>query len=114
MHITNRLASIDENQFDWATAESMAWGSLLIDGYNVRLTGEDVERGTFSQRHAVFHDQTSAAGNFTTPLIDSSFMKANQKGRFQVYNSNLNELGVMGYEYGYSLESSKNLVQWEA
>ncbi len=90
----------------------MAWGSLLIDGYNVRLTGEDVERGTFSQRHAVFHDQLSASR--TTPLIDSRFMRSHSKGRFQVYNSNLNELGVMGYEYGYSLESAKNLVQWEA
>ena len=56
MHIANRLKTIEENKFDWATAESMAYGSLLADGYNVRLTGEDVERGTFSQRHAVFHD----------------------------------------------------------
>lgn len=56
MHIANRLKNISENQYDWATAEAMAYGSLLIDGYNVRLTGEDVERGTFSQRHAVFHD----------------------------------------------------------
>jgi 2-oxoglutarate dehydrogenase complex dehydrogenase (E1) component-like enzyme len=56
MHIANRLSNIDNNEFDWATAEAMAYGSLLIDGYNVRLSGEDVERGTFSQRHAVFHD----------------------------------------------------------
>ena len=48
MHISNRLSSIEANNFDWATAEAMAWGSLLIDGYNVRITGEDVERGTFS------------------------------------------------------------------
>ena len=75
MHIANRLTSIDNNEFDWATAEAMAYGSLLIDGYNVRLSGEDVERGTFSQRHAVFHDQRSPRGNFTTPLVDSEFMK---------------------------------------
>jgi 2-oxoglutarate dehydrogenase complex dehydrogenase (E1) component-like enzyme len=56
MHIANRLSNIDSNTYDWATAEAMAYGSLLVDGYNVRLTGEDVERGTFSQRHAVFHD----------------------------------------------------------
>jgi 2-oxoglutarate dehydrogenase complex dehydrogenase (E1) component-like enzyme len=56
MHIANRLKSIDEDQLDWATAEAMACGSLTIDGYNVRIVGEDVERGTFSQRHAVFHD----------------------------------------------------------
>lgn len=56
MHIANRLKGIEENKLDWATAEAMAFGSLLIDGYNVRLTGEDSERGTFSQRHAVLHD----------------------------------------------------------
>ena len=56
MHITSRLKSIETNEIDWATAESMAWGSLILDGYNVRIAGEDSERGTFSQRHAVFHD----------------------------------------------------------
>jgi 2-oxoglutarate dehydrogenase E1 component len=56
MHIANRLKDIEANQLDWATAEAMACGSLTIDGYNVRIVGEDVERGTFSQRHAVFHD----------------------------------------------------------
>lgn len=52
----NRLKSIQENKYDWATAESLAFGSLLTEGYNVRLSGEDVERGTFSHRHAVIHD----------------------------------------------------------
>lgn len=76
MHIANRLKSIDEDKYDWATAEAMACGSLTIDGYNVRIVGEDVERGTFSHRHAVLHDQESLAGNkFTTPLKDSQFMR---------------------------------------
>jgi 2-oxoglutarate dehydrogenase complex dehydrogenase (E1) component-like enzyme len=56
MHMTNRLKNIEENKYDWATAEAMAFGSLLIDNYNVRLVGEDVQRGTFSQRHAVVVD----------------------------------------------------------
>ena len=56
MHIAHRLKSIDEDKIDWATAEAMACGSLTIDGYNVRIVGEDVERGTFSHRHALFHD----------------------------------------------------------
>ena len=59
MHIANRLKSIEEDKLDWATAEAMAVGSLNIEGYNVRIVGEDVERGTFSQRHAVLHDQDS-------------------------------------------------------
>jgi 2-oxoglutarate dehydrogenase complex dehydrogenase (E1) component-like enzyme len=115
MHITQRLKSIEEDQFDWATAEAMACGSLTMDGYNVRIVGEDVERGTFSHRHAVFHDHESLSGNkFTVPLRDSKFMKEHSKGRFSVLNTNLNELGTMAYEYGYSLESPKNLCLWEA
>lgn len=57
MHITNRLASVQEGMIDWATAEAMALGSLCLQGFNSRLIGEDSERGTFSQRHLVFHDQ---------------------------------------------------------
>jgi 2-oxoglutarate dehydrogenase E1 component len=57
MHISNRLKSISENKVDWATAEALAFTSLNMDGYNTRIIGEDVERGTFSQRHLVFHDQ---------------------------------------------------------
>lgn len=56
MHIKSRLQSINEDSYDWATAEAMAIGSLTIEGYNVRIVGEDVERGTFSHRHAVLHD----------------------------------------------------------
>jgi 2-oxoglutarate dehydrogenase E1 component len=56
MHIANRLKSMEEDKIDWATAEAMSCGSLTINGYNVRIVGEDVERGTFSHRHAVLHD----------------------------------------------------------
>ena len=115
MHIAHRLKSIDEDKIDWATAEAMACGSLVMDGYNVRIVGEDVERGTFSQRHAVFHDSESLAGNiFTTPLRDSAYMKKHSKGTFNALNTNLNEIGTMAYEYGYSLENPKNLCLWEA
>ena len=115
MHIASRVKNIDENKFDWATAEAMAFGSLLTEGYNVRLTGEDVERGTFSQRHAVIHDSSDHDGTkVTIPLKHSKYMREHSKGRFQIYNSNLNEVGVMGYEYGYSLENPKNFVAWEA
>ena len=112
MFISSRLKQINQGQFDWATAEAAAFGSLLCDGYNVRLVGEDSERGTFSQRHAVYTDQKYS----TTyrPLLDSTFMKRNGKGRYQCFNTNLSELGTMAYEYGYSMESPKNLVLWEA
>ena len=65
MHITNRLKSIDQNKIDWATAEAMALVSLNMQGFNTRIIGEDVERGTFSQRHMVFHDQKEYGKTFT-------------------------------------------------
>lgn len=79
MFIDARLKSIENNKIDWATAEAMAMGSLSFDGYNARLVGEDSERGTFSQRHTVMHDQETAAK--TMPLLDSPYMKENSKGR---------------------------------
>lgn len=95
-------------QIDWATAESMAFGSLLLEGHNIRLAGQDCRRGTFSQRHATLVDQKDES--HYTPLDHL----AHKKGRFQVINSNLSELAVMAYEYGYSWENPKNLVLWEA
>jgi probable 2-oxoglutarate dehydrogenase E1 component DHKTD1 len=110
-HIANRLKGIKDNSIDWATAEAMAMGSLNYEGFNTRIIGEDVERGTFNHRHAVFHDQTT--NNVFTPLQYN--LKRNETtGRFGVFNTNLNELGTMAYEYGYSLESPKNLCLWEA
>ncbi|CCH61431.1 hypothetical protein TBLA_0E03770 [Henningerozyma blattae CBS 6284] len=93
---------------DWSTGEALAFGSLLLEGYNVRVSGEDVERGTFSQRHAVLHDQISE--RTYTPLKHLSNGQAN----FTISNSSLSEYGVMGFEYGYSLTSPDNLVMWEA
>jgi 2-oxoglutarate dehydrogenase E1 component len=98
--------TLDEGQgIDWATAEALAFGTLLQDGYGVRLSGQDSQRGTFSQRHAAWTDQTN--GNCYIPLstVDRGF---------QVLNSPLSEFGVLGFEYGYAGAAPKTLVLWEA
>ena len=91
--------------FDWATAEALAFGSLLTDGYGVRLSGQDSQRGTFSQRHAVWTDQTT--GEKHVPL------RQVEGGRFDALDSPLSEYGVMGFEYGYALADPMTLVCWE-
>ncbi len=91
--------------FDWATAEALAFGSLLKDGFGVRLSGQDSERGTFSHRHAVFVDQVTERKY--APL--SSISKD-----FEVLSSPLSEFGVLGFDYGYSLAEPNTLVLWEA
>jgi 2-oxoglutarate dehydrogenase E1 component len=91
--------------FDWATAEALAFGTLLLDKYGVRLSGQDVGRGTFSQRHAVWVDQTD--GHKYIPLSDLD-------RRFQVLDSPLSEFGVLGFEYGYAGQAPNTLVMWEA
>jgi 2-oxoglutarate dehydrogenase E1 component len=104
-----RRKMIDDGQgIDWATAESMAYGTLLVEGYRVRLSGQDSERGTFSQRHAVLMDQANEKKY--TPL------KHVAKGQapFEVINSMLSEEAVLGFEYGYSLAEPNALVLWEA
>ena len=112
MHISNRIASIEKDKIDWATAEAMSFLSLNMEGYNARLCGEDVERGTFSQRHLVFHDQREYGKTFTP--LQYNIQRGPGVGRFRVNNTNLQEVGAMAYEYGYSLENPKNLVMWEA
>jgi probable 2-oxoglutarate dehydrogenase E1 component DHKTD1 len=97
---------------DWATAEAMAFGTLMQDGQSVRLAGQDCRRGTFSQRHASFTDQETEERYF--PLQHHLPTKSDTVGKLSVVNSNLSELAVMGYEYGYSVESPDNLVIWEA
>ena len=92
--------------FDWATAEALAYGSLLAEGHGVRLSGQDSGRGTFSQRHAVWVDQQN--GEKYIPLCHV------EGGRFEVRDSPLSEFGVLGFEYGYSLADPKCLVLWEA
>jgi 2-oxoglutarate dehydrogenase E1 component len=93
---------------DWATAEALAFGSLLLEGHHVRLSGEDCQRGTFSQRHAVLVDQTNQ--NEYVPLNNVRPKQA----RIEIFNSLLSEAGVLGFEYGYSLADPWTLVLWEA
>lgn len=93
----------------WATAEALAIGSLLLEGYAVRLSGQDCERGTFSQRHAVLHNQDDVG-----IYIPLNHLEMGEQARFQVCNSNLSEMAVLGFETGYSLESPRSLVMWEA
>jgi 2-oxoglutarate dehydrogenase E1 component len=93
---------------DWATAEALAWAYLTENGYTVRLTGQDVERGTFSHRHAMIHDQN------TDRRYVPMFEVARHKNNFQVHNSHLSEFAVLGYELGFSYYSPDSLVMWEA
>jgi 2-oxoglutarate dehydrogenase E1 component len=93
---------------DWATGEALGFGSLLLEGHRVRLSGEDVQRGTFSQRHAVLVDQTTQ--NEYVPLNNITGGQA----KIEIYNSLLSEVGVLGFEYGYTLADPRSLVLWEA
>jgi 2-oxoglutarate dehydrogenase E1 component len=95
----------DDTRLDWAYGESLAIGSLLLEGVVVRLTGQDAQRGTFSHRHIVLHD--AETGDLHTPLA------ALEPGRLEVFNSPLTEAGVLGFEYGYSVASERDLVLWE-
>jgi 2-oxoglutarate dehydrogenase E1 component len=104
-----RHKMIDEGQgIDWATAEALAFGTLLVEGFKVRLSGQDSERGTFSQRHSVLMDQVTEKKY--TPLKHLSKGQA----EFEVINSMLSEEAVLGFEYGYSLAEPNALVLWEA
>ncbi|KAJ2657673.1 hypothetical protein IWW48_004418 [Coemansia sp. RSA 1200] len=108
-HIQPRLQKLHENKpVDWATAEALAFGTLLKEGYNIRLCGQDVGRGTFSQRHAMFVCQESE--NVYIPLNNIG----DGQGRIEVANSNLSELAVLGFEYGVSIQSPNILPIWEA
>ena len=107
-----RLLSRREEDFgpdfalDWAHAEALAFGSLLLEGIPVRLTGQDSQRGTFSHRHLVLHDAETGVEH--TPLADFG------GARFEIHNSPLSEMAVLGFEYGFSVASAKDLVLWEA
>jgi len=104
-----RHKMIDEGRgIDWSTAEALAFGTLLIEGFRVRLSGQDSERGTFSQRHSVLMDQVDEKKY--TPLMHLS----KEQGDFEVINSMLSEEAVLGFEYGYSLAEPNALVLWEA
>jgi len=104
-------------QVEWALGEAMALGSVVTDGYDVRLSGQDTRRGTFSQRHSVLFDYETGAEY--VPLANAGNLPGDtaserRPGRFMVYDSLLSEYAVLGFEYGYSLEASDALVAWEA
>ena len=100
----------DAGGIDWGHAEALAFASLLTDGLSVRITGQDVERATFSHRQAVLHDSDS--GEVYVPLEHVADGK--DHGRFEIYNSPLSETAVLGFEYGYSTAAEDTLVLWEA
>jgi 2-oxoglutarate dehydrogenase E1 component len=101
------MASGDRS-LDWASAEAAAFASLLTNGHPIRMTGQDCQRGTFSQRHAVLHD--TKTGETFTPLENLS----DNQAKLELYNSPLSEAGVLGFEYGYSLDNPDGLTIWEA
>jgi len=103
-----RLAK--EGTVDWAFAESLAFGSLLLEGIPVRLSGQDSARGTFSQRHLVWWDTETLLPQPYTPLANL----AQDQGRFSVYDSPLSEYSILGFEYGHALGQPRSLVMWEA
>ncbi|MFN6963531.1 MAG: multifunctional oxoglutarate decarboxylase/oxoglutarate dehydrogenase thiamine pyrophosphate-binding subunit/dihydrolipoyllysine-residue succinyltransferase subunit [Pyrinomonadaceae bacterium] len=100
-----------EVPMDWGFAEAMAIGTLVLEGYPVRLSGQDSGRGTFSQRHASMYD--TLTGERWSPLTELR-NDANPNARFYVFDSSLSEQGVLGFEYGYSVNSPRSLVMWEA
>jgi 2-oxoglutarate dehydrogenase E1 component len=102
------FANPDERSLDWATAEELALATILADGIPIRMTGEDVERGTFSHRHAVFHD-----ANTGEPLIMLQVF-SQARAAFEIHNSPLSENAVVGFEFGYNVQEPGRLVIWEA
>jgi len=98
----------EKDELDWAMGELLAYGSLLKEGYNVRISGQDVERGTFSHRHAIVKVEASEE---EVVLLNNISEKENQ---FQIYNSLLSEYGVVGFDYGYAMASPNTLTIWEA
>ena len=106
--IESRQTMFDENRLDWAMAEHLAYGTLLAEGFNVRISGQDVERGTFSHRHAVVKVEDSEEEIILLKNV------AEPQGQFNIFNSSLSEYGVVGFDYGYAMASPNTLVIWEA
>lgn len=106
--LADRKAFFQNGQLNWATAEALAYGSLLLEGKMVRVSGQDVQRGTFSHRHAVLHDAET-----NESYTSLNFIEEGQE-QIQIYNSLLSEYGVLGFEFGYSLANPEALVIWEA
>ena len=106
--VNNRQAMYDNDMLDWSMAEHLAYGSLLEEGYSVRISGQDVERGTFSHRHAIVKVEESEEEISLLNNIND------KQGKFTIYNSLLSEYGVLGFEYGYAMADPKSLTIWEA
>ena len=106
--VTDRKTGYDNNTIDWGTAETLAYGSLLTEGFDIRISGQDVERGTFSHRHAVVKVEDSEEEVILLNAIE------NKKGKFNIFNSLLSEYGVLGFDYGYALANPNTLTIWEA
>ena len=106
--LTDRKTYFESGSLNWATAEALAYGSLLVDGNPVRVSGQDVQRGTFSHRHAVLHE-----ANTNESYISLNHIQAEQD-HLQIYNSLLSEYAVLGFEFGYALANPDTLVIWEA
>ena len=104
----DRLTAIQEDKLDWGSAEMLAYATLLDEGHPVRISGQDVERGTFSHRHAVVKTEDTEEEVTTLNLLND------KQAEFSIYNSLLSEYGVLGFEYGYSLATPKGLTIWEA
>ncbi len=104
----DRLAAIKEDRLDWGAAEMLAYATLLEEGHPVRISGQDVERGTFSHRHAVVKTEDTEEEIITLNLL------SDKQAPFSIYNSLLSEYGVLGFEYGYSLACPNGLTIWEA
>ncbi len=104
----DRLEAIKEDKLDWGSAEMLAYATLLEDGHPVRVSGQDVERGTFSHRHAVVKTEDTEEEVITLNLL------SDKQAKFSIYNSLLSEYGVLGYEYGYSIACPNGLTIWEA
>lgn len=98
----------ETNKMDWSMAEIFAFGSLLEEGYNIRMSGQDVERGTFSHRHAILRDEISTK---SYNLLNTN---PKNKGEMYIYNSSLSEYGVLGFDYGYAMAAPNTLTIWEA
>ena len=103
-----RLAGRGEKPLDWASAEALALASLTTEGFRIRMSGQDAQRGTFSHRHAVLHDILDGTTYMPLRHLDE------KQGPLEIYNSPLTENGVLGFEYGYSLDTPKGLTIWEA
>jgi 2-oxoglutarate dehydrogenase E1 component len=104
----DRMNAVKEDKLDWGTAEMLAYATLLEEGFPVRISGQDVERGTFSHRHAVVKTED------TEEEIETLNLLSDKQAKFSVYNSLLSEYGVLGFEYGYSLATPNGLTIWEA